>query len=31
MIGHAFIDAATIPQILATSIVHGLYETICGL
>lgn len=31
MIGHAFIDVATVMQILATSIVLGLYETMCGM
>ena len=31
MVGHAFIDLATAAQILATSMVPGLYETMCGL
>lgn len=31
MVGHAFIDLATAVQIVATSFVPGLYETMCGL
>lgn len=31
MIGHALIDVATVAQILATSLVPGLYETMCLL
>ena len=31
MVGHAFIDLATAAQIVATSIVPGLYETMCGM
>ena len=31
MIGHALIDVATVMQILATSVVPGLYETMCGI
>ncbi len=31
MIGHALIDVATVMQILATSLVSGLYETMCSL
>ncbi len=31
MVGHAIIDSATALQILATSIIPGLYETMCGL
>lgn len=31
MIGHVLIDVATVTQILATSLVPGLYETICSL
>ena len=31
MVGHAFIDLATSAQILATSTIPGLYETMCGL
>ena len=31
MVGHAIIDMATVMQILATSLVPGLYETMCGM
>ena len=31
MVGHAFIDLATAAQIVATSIIPGLYESMCGL
>ncbi len=31
MVGHAIIDMATVMQILATSLVSGLYETMCGM
>ena len=31
MVGHAIIDIATVVQILATSLVPGLYETMCGM
>ena len=31
MVGHAFIDLATAAQIVATSMVPGLYESMCGL
>ena len=31
MVGHAIIDVATVMQILATSLVPGLYETMCGM
>ena len=31
MVGHAIIDMATVVQILATSLVPGLYETMCGM
>lgn len=31
MVGHAVIDIATAGQILATSVVPGLYETMCGI
>lgn len=31
MVGHAIIDVATVMQILATSAVPGLYETMCGM
>ena len=31
MVGHAIIDAATVMQILATSLIPGLYETMCGM
>ena len=31
MVGHAFIDLATAAQIVATSTIPGLYETMCGL
>ena len=31
MVGHAIIDVATVMQILATSSVPGLYETMCGM
>lgn len=31
MIGHAIIDVATVMQILATSMIPGLYETMCGM
>jgi len=31
MVGHAFIDLATAAQILATSFVPGLYESMCGM
>ena len=31
MTGHTFIDAVTAVQILATSIVPGLSETMCGM
>lgn len=31
MVGHALIDLATAAQIVATSIIPGLYETMCGL
>ncbi|MCR5050149.1 MAG: CPBP family intramembrane metalloprotease [Paludibacteraceae bacterium] len=31
MIGHAVIDLATAIQILATSLIPGLYETMCGI
>ena len=31
MIGHALIDLATAVQIVATSFVPGLYQTMCGL
>ncbi len=31
IIGHAIIDMATVMQILATSLIPGLYETMCGM
>ena len=31
MVGHVIIDVATVMQILATSLVPGLYETMCGM
>ena len=31
MVGHALIDLATAAQIVATSMVPGLYETMCGM
>ena len=31
MVGHAIIDMATVMQILVTSLVSGLYETMCGM
>ena len=31
MIGHAIIDVATVMQILATSMVPGLYEMMCSM
>lgn len=31
MIGHAIIDVATVMQIFATSLIPGLYETMCGM
>lgn len=31
MVGHAIIDLATAAQIVATSTIPGLYETMCGL
>lgn len=31
MVGHAFIDLATAGQIVATSMIPGLYETMCGM
>ncbi len=31
MVGHAIIDVATVMQILATSSIPGLYETMCGM
>jgi len=31
MVGHAFIDLATAVQIVATSFIPGLYESMCGL
>lgn len=31
VVGHAFIDLATAVQIVATSMVPGLYESMCGL
>ena len=31
MIGHALIDLATAAQIVATSIIPGLYESMCGM
>lgn len=31
MVGHAIIDIATAGQILATSTIPGLYETMCGI
>lgn len=31
MVGHTIIDVATVMQILATSSVPGLYETMCGM
>lgn len=31
MVGHALIDLATAAQIVATSFIPGLYETMCGL
>lgn len=31
MVGHAIIDMATVVQILATSLVPGLYETMCRM
>lgn len=31
MVGHAVIDLATAAQIVATSAVPGLYETMCGM
>lgn len=31
MVGHALIDLATAVQILATSMIPGLYETMCGM
>lgn len=31
MIGHAIIDVATAIQIFATSLIPGLYETMCGM
>ena len=31
MVGHAVIDLATAAQIVATSTVPGLYETLCGM
>ncbi len=31
MLGHAIIDVATVMQILATSMIPGFYETMCGL
>ena len=31
MVGHAFIDLATAAQTVATSMIPGLYETMCGL
>lgn len=31
MTGHAMIDVATVLQILATSVIPGLYETMCGM
>ena len=31
MVGHAIIDMATVMQILATSLIPGLYETMCGM
>ena len=30
MVGHALIDLATAAQIVATSFVPGLYQTMCG-
>lgn len=31
MVGHAFIDLATAAQIVATTMIQGLYESMCGL
>ena len=31
MVGHAIIDLATAAQIVATSVIPGLYETMCGM
>ncbi len=31
MVGHTLIDAATALQILGTSVIPGLYETMCGM
>ena len=31
MVGHALIDLATAAQIVATSVVPGMYETMCGM
>lgn len=31
MVGHAIIDVATVVQILATTFISGLYETMCGM
>lgn len=31
MVGHAFVDLATAAQIVATSMIPGFYETMCGL
>lgn len=31
MVGHAIIDVATVLQILATSVIPGLYEMMCGM
>ncbi len=31
MVGHAIIDMATVMQILATSLIPGLYETMCAM
>ena len=31
LIGHAFIDVATVAQILATSAIPGFYEMMCGM
>ena len=31
MVGHAIIDVATVLQILATSVIPDLYETMCGM
>ena len=31
MVGHALIDLATAAQIVATSFIPGLYQTMCGV